>query len=63
MEDLYPGQAFEYNFRPNWLRNKLTGYNLELDIYLPDLKLGFEFNGKQHDETDQRKRDGIKKAL
>jgi hypothetical protein len=36
-----------YNHRPNWLRYK-TGYNLELDLYFPDLKFAVEVNGKQH---------------
>lgn len=34
--------------RPNFLRNDVTGENLEIDLYNPDLKLGFEINGQQH---------------
>lgn len=30
------------NYRPDWLNG------LELDIYIPELKLGFEYQGKQH---------------
>ena len=37
-----------YNYRPDWLKNPLTGKNLELDIYYPELKLAVEFNGMQH---------------
>jgi hypothetical protein len=34
--------------RPDFLRNPVTGENLELDIYNPDLKLAIEYNGSQH---------------
>ena len=33
-----------HNFRPDWLCNKLTGRNLELDIYIPSLKIGIEYD-------------------
>lgn len=34
--------------RPDFLRNPLTGENLELDCYNEELKLALEFNGDQH---------------
>lgn len=34
--------------RPDFLRNEVTGYNLEIDLYNDDLKLGVEVNGDQH---------------
>ena len=34
--------------RPNILRNPETNRNLELDGYNEDLKIAFEYNGKQH---------------
>jgi hypothetical protein len=34
--------------RPTFLKNPATGYNLELDGYNEELKLGFEYNGHQH---------------
>lgn len=34
--------------RPDFLRNPVTGYSLELDLYNPELKLAVEYNGKQH---------------
>lgn len=36
--------------RPDFLRNPVTGgdYNLELDCYNDELKLGVEYNGVQH---------------
>lgn len=36
--------------RPAFLKNKITGKNLEIDCYCADLRLGLEFNGKQHYE-------------
>lgn len=37
-----------YKIRPNFLRNEVTGYNLELDLYNDDLKLAIEVQGDQH---------------
>lgn len=34
--------------RPNFLKNPVTGNNLELDCYNDTLKLGVEYNGQQH---------------
>lgn len=34
--------------RPNWLKNPLSGRNLEIDMFCEDLKLGLEFHGIQH---------------
>ncbi len=36
--------------RPDCLRNDETGRNMELDVYNDDLKLGIEYNGRQHYE-------------
>jgi hypothetical protein len=39
----------EFNkIRPAFLKNDVTGKNLELDLYNPELKLCIEVNGKQH---------------
>ena len=63
-----------YKIRPNFLRNEVTGYNLEIDLYNNDLKLGVEVQGNQHykftpffhrnKETflNQRYRDEMKKV-
>jgi len=36
--------------RPDWLKNPLTGQNLELDGYNKELNIAFEYDGKQHHE-------------
>lgn len=38
------------SIRPDWLKNPLTGRNVEIDYYNEDLLLGIEYNGKQHYE-------------
>jgi len=38
------------SIRPDFLRHEKTGRNLELDGYNEELKLAFEYNGKQHYE-------------
>ena len=42
------------NYRPDWLKNEDTGLNLEIDIWIPGLKTGIEYDGyKWHsEETD-----------
>lgn len=37
-----------YNCRDLGIINNTTGEQLEIDIYYPDLKLAFEFQGEQH---------------
>ena len=34
--------------RPDWLKNPMTGKNLELDCYNDELSIALEYNGKQH---------------
>ena len=41
------GHDFIFNYRPDWLKRE-SGYNLEIDIFFPELKLGVEYNGEQH---------------
>ena len=63
--------------RPDFLKNKVTGKNMELDIYNEELKLAIEVNGNQHYKYipyfhgkenkhkfyEQRYRDELKKLL
>lgn len=61
--------------RPNFLKNPITNQNLELDCFSESLKLGLEYNGRQHyeyvpvfhksraDFHNQMYRDQIKKKL
>jgi hypothetical protein len=37
-----------YKIRPNFLRNEVTGHNLEIDLYNDELKLAIEVQGDQH---------------
>jgi hypothetical protein len=64
-----------FKIRPDFLKNEVTGQNLEIDLYNNELKLGIEVNGNQHykftpffqktekDFREQRYRDVIKKIL
>ena len=58
------------NAHPSFLKRKETGKTLELDIFIPKLKLAIEYNGKQHyfdvynnpkDFLKVKQRDKIKK--
>jgi hypothetical protein len=63
------------NARPEWLTDPLSGNRLELDFYLPSIKLGVEVQGIQHyefcplfhrdinDFYEQKRRDAAKKSL
>ena len=46
MEKIY-GVPFN-NTRPSWLKNPLTGRNMELDCYNEKLKLAVEYQGNFH---------------
>jgi hypothetical protein len=49
--ELFTGKQFS-KIKPKWCKNDLTGALLELDGYNKELKLAFEYNGKQHYEYD-----------
>ena len=43
------------NFRPNWLKNKHTGMNFELDIYIPEIKTALEYDGYNTIHSEENK--------
>lgn len=52
------------NYRPASLKNPRTGCNLEIDLYMPRTKIGFEIQGQHHYENyDQKQRDQLKLKL
>ena len=43
------------NYRPEWMKNKLTNANMELDIWIPSIKIGIEYDGVQwHKKENER---------
>ena len=44
---IYPGSSIKHNFRPHWLMGT-KGHPLEIDVAIPDLKIGFEYDGPAH---------------
>lgn len=46
----YLGGRLEYidNYRPDWLKNQKTGKNFEIDLFVPSLRIGIEYQGAQH---------------
>lgn len=72
VKQLYPQKSVFYQYRPNFLlyENRQLSY----DIYIPSLKMAFEYQGKQHFEPveffggeesyiKQKERDKLKKIL
>jgi hypothetical protein len=65
LKNIYPKFKHFFNYRRFfWLRNKK---NLEIDIWIPNIKLAIEYDGKQHFRTDSwedieliKKRDELK---
>ncbi len=43
-----PFLKVQYGIRPDWLKWPVTGNNLELDIYFPDINVAVEIDGIQH---------------
>lgn len=52
------------SIRPEFLKNPVTGKNLELDCYCEELKLAFEIDGVQHSKyTPHFHRQGVEEFL
>lgn len=45
IKEIFPEEEVIFHYRGEWLNR------LEIDVYLPKLKLGFEYQGKQHFEA------------
>ena len=43
-----------HDFYYDWLNNPMTGCNMSLDIYIPDLQIGIEYDGFGHTEETER---------
>lgn len=59
----FPNEKVIFNYRPDFLQNSLTGRNLEIDIYLPNLSIGVEVQSDYHKKTYQRFKDTLKDHL
>ena len=68
IKNIFQGLEVRYRFKPKWLRR------MELDVYVPKVKLGFEYQGQQHFKPielfggeqafiEQVKRDALKKKI
>jgi len=51
-----------YAHRPDWLCNHRTGFNLEIDFYIPSLHLAIEYQGHHHFSNKTRFRNDIEKV-
>ena len=56
----FNGHSVFYNERPDFLKNRQTGYNFELDIWYNGLGLAIEVNGIAHKLKGIRERDEFK---
>lgn len=50
IKSIFPDAQLHY--RPDWLKNKDTGFNMEIDIWIPKLKIGIEYDDKSHLESN-----------
>ena len=60
----YVSQHFEIiqGYRPDWL--KLTsGHNGEIDIWIPSIKVGIEYDGGIHGQQENQEKDILKNSL
>ena len=48
LKNIYPDSTIHFDFRHPDLRFSESGYPMELDIWIPELKLGIEYQGEFH---------------
>lgn len=49
LQAIFPNITIKSNYRKlQFLKNPHTGYNFEIDIWIPKLKLAIEYDGEQH---------------
>ena len=66
-----PNYQFVQDYRPDFMVNKTTNRNYEIDIYCEKIKLGFEYQGaihfkrisKYNNNPDESRYNDIKKAI
>lgn len=59
---IFPDNEIIFNGQYSWLPSPRGG-NLQLDIYIPELNLGIEYNGKQHYSLTRKFHDDKKDFL
>lgn len=48
ISQIFGKARIKVNYKPKWLKNPKTNNRLEIDIFIPQLKIGIEYNGEQH---------------
>ncbi len=49
LQQIYPQSMCKFNYKGfSWLRNPKTNRKLEIDLWIPDLKIAIEYDGAQH---------------
>lgn len=52
----------EQGFRPEWLKFE-SGQKAEIDIWIPSLKIGIEYDGNLHSQKNKKNNDAIKNEI
>jgi hypothetical protein len=48
LKKIFPNYEVKRWYRDEWLRNDKTGFQLELDFFIPELNIAIEYQGAQH---------------